>query len=71
MERVRWLLSYHGDPAGASRRASHPGQGRPRQGVTPMKMDRGERVVALAPVDSTDNGHDGAAVEDLELIAQS
>ena len=37
-----------------------------------MKVNRGERVVSMAPVVSTqDNGHDGAAVEDLELIAQS
>ena len=46
--------------------------GRATQGVTLMKVNRGERVVSMALVDSTqDNGHDGAAVEDLELIAQS
>ena len=37
-----------------------------------LAADGGERVVSMALVDSTrDNGRDGAAVEDLELIAQS
>ena len=46
--------------------------GRATQGVTLMKVNRGERVVSMALVDSTaDNGHDAAAVEDLELIAQA
>ena len=36
-----------------------------------MQVDRGQRVVSMALLDSTDNGHDGAAIEDLELIAQS
>ena len=46
--------------------------GRATQGVTPMQGNRGERVVSMALVDSTqDNGHDGAAVGALVLIAQS
>ena len=37
-----------------------------------MPVNRGERVVSMALVDSTaDNGHDEAAVEGLELIAQA
>ena len=48
------------------------GRGRATHGLAPMTGNRGERVVAMALVDSTqDNGHDGAGVEDLELIAQS
>ena len=36
-----------------------------------MQVDRGQWVVSMALLDSTDNGHDGAAVEDLEPIAQA
>lgn len=47
--------------------------GRATQGVTLMKVNKGERVVSMALIDSTQdngNGHDGlAALDDLEVVA--
>jgi DNA gyrase subunit A len=41
--------------------------GRATQGVTLMKVGAKDRVIAMALVDSTENGHDAEA--DLELLA--
>jgi DNA gyrase subunit A len=46
--------------------------GRATQGVTLMKVNRGERVVSMALIDSTqDNGHDEASIEEMELVAKA
>ncbi len=47
--------------------------GRATQGVTLMKVNRGERVVSMTLIDSTQqNGHDGAAsLDGLTVVAQS
>ena len=37
-----------------------------------MKVNRGERVVSMALIDSTqDNGHDEASIEEMELVAKA